>query len=171
MSLTTGNQFCTSYWFRISLENYLLYQQATRGQFHTTWATTFPGRPATAGRVPAMNAGCGLSARGHWDGPVICNEAGGWSVCRATWRKVPCEHAKAPCLGPSPPGSEGPTPILVSSSSSAAVEASACLVWGSASDLLWNWAGLTRCFTHVSERCQPKWKRTYIASALILWVL
>jgi hypothetical protein len=23
-----------------------------------------------------MDAGCGLSTRGHWDGPVICNEAG-----------------------------------------------------------------------------------------------
>ncbi len=23
-----------------------------------------------------MDAGCGLSASGHWDGPVICNEAG-----------------------------------------------------------------------------------------------
>ena len=36
----------------------------------------FPGRPATAGRVPAMDVGCGLSTRGHWNGPVICNEAG-----------------------------------------------------------------------------------------------
>jgi hypothetical protein len=77
-----------------------------------------------------MDARCGLSTRGHWDGPMICNEAGGWSVCRATWRKVPCEHAKAPCLGHwhSPPGSEGPTPILVYSSSCAAVGAGACLV-------------------------------------------
>jgi hypothetical protein len=31
------------------------------------------------------------------------------------------EHAKEPFLGHSPPGSEGPMPILVSSSSSAAV--------------------------------------------------
>jgi hypothetical protein len=72
-----------------------------------------------------------VSTRGHWDGPngpMICNEAGGWSVCRATWREVPCAHAKAPCLGHSPPGSEGPTPILVSSSSCAAVGAGACLV-------------------------------------------
>ena len=28
------------------------------------------------GSRPAMDAGCGLSTRGHWDGPVICNEAG-----------------------------------------------------------------------------------------------
>ena len=34
----------------------------------------FPAHPATAGRVPAMDAGCGLSTRGYWDGPVICNE-------------------------------------------------------------------------------------------------
>ena len=32
---------------------------------------------ATGDRRPqAMDAGCGLSTRGHWDGPVICNEAG-----------------------------------------------------------------------------------------------
>ena len=37
---------------------------------HFSWA------PGTAGRVPAMDAGCGLSTRGHWDGLVICNEAG-----------------------------------------------------------------------------------------------
>jgi hypothetical protein len=30
--------------------------------------------PSAAGnRVPAMDAACGLSTRGHWDGPVICN--------------------------------------------------------------------------------------------------
>ncbi len=47
-----------------------------REQFHTACATTFPGRPATAGLVLAIDAGCGLSIRGHWDCPVICNEAG-----------------------------------------------------------------------------------------------
>ncbi len=64
MSLTTRNRFCTSYRFSLSLENCLLYQQATRGQFHTTCATTFSGRQATAGRVPATDAGYGLSTRG-----------------------------------------------------------------------------------------------------------
>ena len=38
----------------------------------------FPGAPgvgpATASRVLAMDAGCGLSTRGHRGGPVICNE-------------------------------------------------------------------------------------------------
>jgi hypothetical protein len=48
----------------------------TRGQSHTTCATTFRGRLATAGRVPAMDAVCGLSIRGHWVGLVICNETG-----------------------------------------------------------------------------------------------
>ncbi len=44
---------------------------------HFSWTV----RPATACLVPAMDAGCGLSIRGHWDGPVMCNEAGraGWS--------------------------------------------------------------------------------------------
>ncbi len=113
---------------------------------------------ATAGRV--LDARCGLSTRGHWDAPIICNEAGSWSVCCATWRKVPWDHAKAPCLGHSPLGSEGPTPIQVSSSSCAAVGAGACLVWWSASDLLWNWAGANQVLHTRVGRCGPKWKST-----------
>ena len=77
-SSTTGNRFCTSYRYRVSWGNCQLYPSATRGPFHTTvtCATSFQARPATAGRVPAMGAGCGLSTRGHWDGPVTCNEMG-----------------------------------------------------------------------------------------------
>ncbi len=41
----------------------------------------FPGAPgvglATAGRVLAMDAGCGSSSCGQWRGPVTCNE---WEV-------------------------------------------------------------------------------------------
>jgi hypothetical protein len=48
----------------------------TRGR-----STSFRARPATGSRVPAMDARCGLSTRGHWDGPVICNEMGRVSVC------------------------------------------------------------------------------------------
>ena len=118
MSSTTGTRFSMSYQFRVSSVNILLYQWATLGQCHTSCAATFPGRPGTAGRVPAMDAGCGLSTSGHWDGPVICNEggAGDLSVCRATWRTVPCEHAEAPCLGHSPPCCDGSMRILVGSS-------------------------------------------------------
>ncbi len=59
----------------------------------------FPGplHPVTASRILEMVAGCGLSARGRWDGPVICNELGGCGrvvmLQVASWRKVPCEHA------------------------------------------------------------------------------
>ena len=60
--------------------------------------------PATAGRVPATDAGCGLSTRGHWGGPAICTEWKGGcrhsATCSAAWRKVPCEHANSPYLGP-----------------------------------------------------------------------
>ncbi len=157
MSSTTGNRFCMSYWFRVSLENCLLYQQVTLRQFHITAQSLSRGtrRPMAGFWMPDV-----VSTRGHWDGPMICNEAGGWSVCRATWRKVPCVHAKAPCLGHSPPGSEGPRPILVSSSSCAAVGAGACLVWGSASDRLWNWAGANQTLCALAGRCGPKWKCT-----------
>ena len=57
--------------------------------------SSFPGRLATAGRVPAMDAGCGLSTRGHWDGPVICNEAGQAvraSVVRHGFHVIPPMH-------------------------------------------------------------------------------
>jgi hypothetical protein len=149
MSSTTGNLSCMSYWFRLSLENCLLYQQATRDQFHTTAQPLSRARRQQAGFwMPVV-----VSTRGHWDGPMICNEAGGWSVCSATWSKVPCAHAKAPCLGHSPPGSEEPTPILVSSSSCAAVGAGACLEWGSASDRLWNWAGANQVLRARVGRC------------------
>jgi hypothetical protein len=129
ISSTTGNVIP----IQIILRKLPVVPVGIRGQFHTTCATTFPGRPATAGRAPAMDAGCGLSTRGHWDGPMICNEAGqgpaGFSsVCRATWRKVPCEHAKAPCWGHFA-RSDRPLLILVGSSSSSAVGAVACLVW------------------------------------------
>ena len=43
----------------------------------TTCATSFRAHPATAGREPATDSECGLSTRGHWDGPVICNELKG----------------------------------------------------------------------------------------------
>ena len=38
-------------------------------QYHLS--NVFPGAPGD--RRPT-DAGCGLSTRGHWDGPVICNE-------------------------------------------------------------------------------------------------
>ena len=48
----------------------------TQEQFRTACAIISRERPATAGRDLGTDAGCGLSTRGHWDGPVICNEAG-----------------------------------------------------------------------------------------------
>ncbi len=41
----------------------------------TTCATHFLALPATAGWVLAMNARCGSSTRGLWDGRGICNES------------------------------------------------------------------------------------------------
>jgi hypothetical protein len=34
--------------------------------------------------VPAMDARCGMSTRGHWDSPVIYNEMGRWQGIRAS---------------------------------------------------------------------------------------
>jgi hypothetical protein len=47
------------------------------GQFSTTFTTSFRAPPATAGRMLAMDARCGLSTLGPWAGPVICNEWNG----------------------------------------------------------------------------------------------
>ncbi len=88
-----------------------------------TCVTTFRGRLATAGRVPAMDVVCGLSISGHWDGPVICN-ATGRAVCASV---VP--HGERFHVGAAPKyqfrgtllwASDGSRPILIDSSSSAA---------------------------------------------------
>jgi hypothetical protein len=42
-----------------------------------------------------MAAGCGLSTRGQWDGPGICNEREGGSARDDTWRKALRECAAA----------------------------------------------------------------------------
>ena len=49
--------------------------------------------------------------------------------------------AEAPCLGHSPPCCDGSMRILVGCSGSGGVWAGSCLVWGSASNRSWNWAG------------------------------
>jgi hypothetical protein len=46
--------------------------------FRTACATPFLALPATAGRALAMDAGCGSSTRGRWDGwdgSVKCNKS------------------------------------------------------------------------------------------------
>ena len=64
--------------------------------------------------------------------------------CAATWRKAPCELAKAPCLRHSAPRSNRPMPMLVGSAGSAVVGAGGCLVSGSVGILLGNWAAVNR---------------------------
>ena len=65
----------------------------------TACATPFRALPATGGRAQAMDAGCGSSTRGHWDGPVTCNKSHGIAARELAGRKVPCEHDASPCLG------------------------------------------------------------------------
>ena len=57
----------------------------TPEQFRTAYTITFQMRLATAGRNPGTDAGCGLSTRGHWDGPAICFESQWVSRHSATW--------------------------------------------------------------------------------------
>ncbi len=57
-------------------------------------------------------------------------------------------------MGHSPPRSDGPTAILVGSSSSAAVGAGSCLVSGSVGGRLWNWADANRML-HAHDREVP----------------
>ena len=56
--------------FRVSWANFLWYLSVTLELFRTACATPFRALPATAGRAQAMDAECGSSTRGHWDGPV-----------------------------------------------------------------------------------------------------
>ncbi len=63
-------------------------------------ATVAPShRVRLAARGPGpMDAGCGSSTRGHWDGPVTCNKSHGIAARDATGRKAPCEHDASPML-------------------------------------------------------------------------
>ncbi len=98
-SSTTGNPFSMSCPSKVSWET----PSATLEQFHTTCATSrsFRALQATAGREPAMDAGCGLSTPGHWHGPGICNERAG--VSARDHVPLPCERAAlSPCSGYTP---------------------------------------------------------------------
>ncbi len=68
-----------------------------------------------------MDAGCGSSTRGLWDGPGTCNESLRVAAREAAWRKVPCEHPASPCLGRAIVGSgrHGAATIPLGSSGSA----------------------------------------------------
>jgi hypothetical protein len=54
----------------LMMENFLLCQLVTQERLSTNRATCFKAHLATAGRVLAMDAGCGLSTHGQWRGPV-----------------------------------------------------------------------------------------------------
>ena len=122
MSLTTRNLSCTSFPFRVSSANFLWFPSETPALSRTTCATHFLALPATADRVQAMDAGCGSSTRGLWDGPGTCNESlrvaareGG----EAARRKAPCEHPASPCLGRAIVGAGRAATISLGSSGSA----------------------------------------------------
>ena len=75
----------------ISWENFLLCQLGTQARFSTTCATCFQAHLATAGRVLAMDAGCGLSTRGQWRGPVTCNAwEGELGQCQPPYTTLMC---------------------------------------------------------------------------------
>jgi len=73
---------------------------ATLELFPTACATPLRALLTTAGRVQAMDAGCGSSTRGHWDGPVTCNKSHGIAARKAAGRKAPCEHDTVAMFGP-----------------------------------------------------------------------
>ena len=89
-SSTTRIQFSTSSPLKVSLENCRWFLSVKPEPFRTACAITFQMRPATAGLVPGTDAGCGLSTRGHWDGPAICNES--------QWGSRHCETLSATWL-------------------------------------------------------------------------
>ncbi len=70
------------------------------------------------------------------------------------WRKVPCEHAVAPCLGHCPLHTDGPVPILIGSSSSAVVSIDAGRVWGPAAAQSWFRVDSKRTCQTVSEKME-----------------
>ena len=66
-----------------------------------------------------MDAGCGLSTRGHWDGPVTCNKSHGIVAREPAGRMVPSEHVTSPSLGHATVCSGGALTILIGSLGSA----------------------------------------------------
>ncbi len=79
--------------------NFLWYLSVKLELFESTCTTPFLALLATAGQVLAMDAGCGSSTRGHWDGPVTCNKSHGIAAREAAWIKDPCDHNASPCSG------------------------------------------------------------------------
>jgi hypothetical protein len=65
-----------------------------------------------------MDAGCGSSTCGLWDGPGTCNESPGVAAREAAWRKVSCDLDASPCFGHAIVCSACAIPILVGSSGS-----------------------------------------------------
>ena len=108
-SLTTKSRSCTSFPFRVSWANFPWCLLVTPVLSRTKCATPFRALPATAGRAQAMDAGCGSSTRGHWDGPVTCNKAhgiaarkvgDGFRVMGSVWNNAsPCLGHAAVCSG------------------------------------------------------------------------
>ena len=93
-SLTTRNLSGTSFPFRVSSASFLWFPSVIPALSRTTCATHFLALPATADRVLAMDAGCGSSTRGLWDGPGTCNDSIRVAAREAAWRKVPSEKLR-----------------------------------------------------------------------------
>ncbi len=81
--------------------------------------TNFLALPATDDWELAMDARCGSSTRGLWDGPGTCNESQGVETLDDAWRKVLCDLDASPCLGHAIVCSAWAVPILLGSSGSA----------------------------------------------------
>ena len=94
MSLTTRSLSCMSFPFRVYSANFLWFPLVRRAPSRTTCATHFLALQATAGWVLAMDARCGSSTRGLWDGRGTCNESYGVAARANAWINVPCKlHA------------------------------------------------------------------------------
>jgi hypothetical protein len=79
---------------RASLENFLLSQSAMLEPFHITCATSFRALLATAGREPAIDAGCvvcQLVGIGIVQG-YLCVIKGEVTARDAIWSKAPCDY-------------------------------------------------------------------------------
>ena len=158
--------------------------QTSCGTCRWYWNYSAPHAQHLSGRSRRPQAG-----RRRWMPDVVCQLVGigmvPWYVMKrggqferllcdmgSMWSRqwVPCDPANAPCLRHIPTRSDGPTPILVGSSSSGGVWDGACLVWGSGIDRMWNWAGANQVLHARAGEVPAKWKRACIASVHISWV-
>jgi hypothetical protein len=128
------------------------------GTIQHSMRNAFRALPATGGRAQPMDAGCGSSTRGHWDGPVTCNKSQRKAALAPAGRKVPCDHQASACWGHATVCSGCALPIRIGSLSSASARSTfgqmCCSVASRSSGCWGSKTALNACFFGVPAQTE-----------------